>query len=148
MADPRGSKTEKSDDTRRNDAGNSPRDRPAGKPRRRRRWLRVILVILGCMILGLMLLATVLPTVVSSSRGTRYAIGLANSRIRGHLDVRRIDLSWSGPLQLEGVALLDPEQHEVLAVEKIVVPAGLWHLVRSPMTFGQVDIYQPTHTYT
>jgi hypothetical protein len=148
MADPRGSKTKKSDDTRRNDAGNSPQDRPAGKPRRRRRWLRVILAIVGCMILGLIVLAILLPTVVSSSRGTRYAIGLANSRIRGHLDVRRIDLSWSGPLQLEGVTLLDPEQQEVLAVEKIVVPAGLWQLVRSPMTFGQVDIYQPTtHVY-
>lgn len=141
------------DDPNKDDLGNDPQRRqdkspPPRSARQHRRWPYVLLAIVGCIIIGLIVLAIVLPTAVSTHRGTRYAIAIINDRIRGHLDVRKIDLSWRGPVELQGVVLQDPQKRRVLSADRVVVQAGLWHLIRSPMTFGQIDLYHPdTNVY-
>jgi hypothetical protein len=119
-------------------------DRPgAAGPRRRRRWPWVIGLVVLCLIVGLIALALVLPSVASSRFGTRYILSTVNGRVRGHLDVQSINLSWTGASNLQGVTLLDPQNRQVLHVNQVTVRKSLWHIVRSPMAFGEVDLDKP-----
>lgn len=126
---------------------------PAGSPRnpnkparRRRRWPWYVGGFFVFMIIGLIAMALLLPSVVSSDYGSRKILSLANSYLRGQVNVRDVDVSWRGPIQLQGVTVLDPQQRQVLAAEKAVMQSGIWDIVRSPMTFGQIDLHQPDVT--
>ncbi len=115
----------------------------AGRKPRRRRWLRVLGVLVVLILIGLIVLAGVLPSVLSSKFGTRQVIAAVNDKIRGRVDVQAVDLSWRGPSTLDGLKVLDPQHRQVLTVNRVKIHNSLWQLVRSPMTFGQVDIEQP-----
>lgn len=120
---------------------NPPRE--PNQPRRRRRWPYIVGFVLLCIIIGLVVMAAVLPTVISSDYGTRQLVAMVNQRLRGTVKVQNMNLSWWRPSQLQGVALLDAKDRQVLSVHRVVVQTGLWNIVRSPMSFGQVDLEQP-----
>jgi len=68
---------------------------------------------------------------------------MANSRLSGGLEVKGLSLSWGGPLELRGISVTDPEKREVLIVQKISCGRGVWGLLRSWETFGDITIDGP-----
>jgi hypothetical protein len=122
--------------------GSTP-DSPREPGRRRRRWRRITAIVVLCILIAGVVLVIALPTVLSSRYGTRRALAILNSRLRGTVEVQDLELSWGGPLKLDGLSVLDPQHRQVLAARKVVVRAGLWGIVRSPMTFGEIELDQP-----
>ncbi len=133
------------DDPNQDDQSNSPEpDRRRSEGRgRRRRWPYVLLWVGGGLLVILVILAVFLPAAISTQRGKRYLLRFLNGRLRGDVQIQKIDVSWGGPLQIEGVTLRDPQRREVLDAKKVVVQEGLWRLVRTPMAFGQISVYGP-----
>ena len=121
------------------------RTSPAGpqRPRKKRRWLRVLLTVVTLLIVALVILVALLPTLVSTTSVTQYTVAALNKQLSGQVNVHALNLSWRGPSVLDGVTVTDPQQRQVLRVGQVKINNGLWQLVRSPTTFGDINIDQP-----
>jgi hypothetical protein len=95
------------------------------------------------MFIGLVIMAAILPSVLSNKHGTRYALQALNSQLRGRVGIQDVNLSWRSPSTLDGITVLDPQQRQVLNVSQVTIQQGLWHFVRTPMSFGDVELDQP-----
>lgn len=116
------------------------------RPRPRRRWGRRIAVLGGLLLIAALALGALAPTLLSSGAGSRWLIAQVNARIAGRLSADGLALSWTGPQTLRGLRVADPEQRDVLAVERVTVGAGLWNLITSGLALGDVTITSPRVT--
>ncbi|NQU75909.1 MAG: hypothetical protein HQ546_06310, partial [Planctomycetes bacterium] len=111
------------------------------KPRKRRRWLRVLI---GIVILLLALVALA-PTLVSTSLGRKMVVSAVNDRIRGKVQIEDMPLGWFSTCSVDGLAVIDPQGRKTLDVKRIVLSKGLLSLVwsRKNKDLGQIDIDTP-----
>lgn len=111
--------------------------------RRRRRWLRVLFVV-G--LVGFAAFVAAAPRIVSLPAVRPYALSIVNSRIPGTIQVESASLSWLGPTQVQGLRVLDAESRDVLDVAEVSSAAGVWGLITSGQSFGEVIIREPSVT--
>lgn len=118
-------------------AGGVAKDRPVR--RKKRRWLRVLIVVAGA--LGLLVWAS--PYILSAGIAAPVVIGLINDQIRGRAELEGISLSWLGPIKLTGLSVADPDGREVLRVDRISMDRGLLGAILSGQNFSQVNLSAP-----
>lgn len=107
--------------------------------RRRRRWVRVLLVA-GVLLIILVLAA---PYILSTGIGTALAVGVINTWIEGNAQLDGMSLSWLGPIQLTGLSVSDPDGREVLRIQNITIDTGVLGAVFSWEHFGRVHVSSP-----
>ncbi len=108
--------------------------------RKRRRWLRVLLVL----ILLCVVLAYVSPYVLSTGWGTSLAQRIADGQVRGRIELGALSLTWLGPCEVRDLRVLDADGREVLAVPSVRYDRGLWHAIWAWEDFEQVEIASPS----
>jgi hypothetical protein len=86
-------------------------------------WL---LGILSGLIVCAVIIAAILPAVVSTAWGTKTFLKCVNERVDGSLNVHRIVLHWMGPQEIFGIEVLDKENTQLFSCEKISTDASLW----------------------
>ncbi|MFH1748357.1 MAG: hypothetical protein ABIG44_15095 [Planctomycetota bacterium] len=111
--------------------------------KKRRRWLRRLVVLFVLILVLLGVLIGLLPTIVSSPGVTAYALSFANNVLPGSIEVERLSLSWAGPLEVRGLKILDPDDQEVVRVKNISCASGVWRLVSDWESFGEIVVDQP-----
>ncbi len=120
------------------------RPEAGGAARRpRRRWLRRIGIGLGILVLLLAILIALAPSLISTQAGVNYLESMVNANLTGAVELGELSLGWGGPTEVRSVRVLDPQKREVLKVEKVTVPAGVWGLVTDGLNFGEVVIDAP-----
>jgi len=107
--------------------------------RRRRRWPYVLTAVIVLLAIPVLLL----PSLVSTNRGTNVLLRYLNSRLRGNVQVRNVSLTWKGPTDIQGVEVKDPEGRKVLAAKRITWARGVWGAVTSAMHFDNIKIDSP-----
>ncbi len=123
-------------------AGQPPEaDKPVGpvskNGKKRSRWLRWVL-------LAVVLLAALVgasPAIVSSGWGAGMVVAAVNARIVGQVKIADLSVSWSGPIRVGSLEIIDLDGRRVLQAGRVECPLGVWDLLRSPMRFGQVDFH-------
>lgn len=108
-------------------------------PRRGRRTLRVLFVVLAIFLV----LVLAAPMILSTGLGAKLATGIINDRIEGRAELARLTLSWRGPCVIKGFRLSDLQDREVLDSGKVVWKRGLWDVVTSRELFGEVAVESP-----
>jgi translocation and assembly module TamB len=109
----------------------------AAKPRKKRRFLKTVVA------LSLIAIATVgaLPWLLSTHSGRSWLVGRVNARLApGSVRVGRLGLSWTGPIALDRVALMDPKGKTVLAADRLTLDRGLLGLIASRPNYGTITI--------
>ncbi|MGB9624504.1 MAG: hypothetical protein ACPMAQ_06530, partial [Phycisphaerae bacterium] len=104
--------------------------------RQRRRWRRRLAIVLA----ALVAIVAAAPWLASTATATRMIVSAVNDRLVGKVGLRKLSLSWSGPLTLTGIEVSDAQGRKVLTADAVSCTAGLWHAIRSPTRFRQVTI--------
>ena len=116
-----------------------PSDVPAAPARKRRMWLRVLLIVAGVLVL-LVILA---PSLASTGPARRAIVHMANGRLKGRLAIDDLRLGWSGPTAVKGIRLDDPQGRTVVNVAGASIQKGLWSLLWHHSALGDVQLDQP-----
>ena len=117
--------------------------RPERHKRKNRRWLLVLLLMI---LLGLIVAAGLAPRVLSTDWGRQRALDLANERLKGRVDVEHIELTWTGPCRVSGIAVWDTQGRNVLEIESVEYANGLVMLMAKPEIFERVVAKSPEVT--
>lgn len=114
---------------------------PAVPPtqRKRRLWLRIVLIIAA----GTIVLIVAAPWLLSTGPGERIILNIANAQLYGRLGADDISLRWFEPTQLRGVRLDDAQGRRVVDIQSVRWDGGVWRLLTSPMNLGAIAADEP-----
>lgn len=116
--------------------------RPPGR-KKKRRWLRRFILLVVLLVVFVGALIGLAPTIISTETGTGYVLSFANGLIHGDVGLDDLSLSWGGPVEIRGLTVSDPEQQEVLRVDRVSLPGGVWGIITSPLSLGEITIDTP-----
>lgn len=112
----------------------------AVKPKKKkRRFLKFMFV---CFILLVGVIAAA-PYIASTQTGSNALLGWVNNQIQGNIAVQTVSLSWTGPIELRGVQVTDPEKRVVLAADRISMQHGVFSLATAPLRLGRIEAHKP-----
>ena len=109
------------------------------RPKKKRHWLRRILITLG--VLGLII--WLLPYVISTGVFNDLILDAVNDKIDQTVSIGKISLNWLGPCGVENVKVLDWKGREFVQVGRVTASGGLWHAMVRPLNFGTVSVESP-----
>ena len=109
------------------------------RPRKKRRWLRRVAVVLVLLIA----LVAAAPYIVATGPVLRAILSLVNDRIHGRVEIDELSLGWFTPAEARGVRVHDRLGRRVLEVERVVVSGGLARRVLSGQSFGRIEVDSP-----
>lgn len=99
-----------------------------------------ILFLLTLVVLCVFGFITSLPTIFSSNWGRQHAITFANQFIPGSVQIEKLQISWFGPQEIEGIELLDPSGNTVATVAHFKTDASLLDLINKKLNRGFVHV--------
>jgi hypothetical protein len=99
-----------------------------------------ILALFAGIILTTLVLISSLPSLISSNWGKNQLLSIANSYIPGSIEAKKIQLSWFGPQEAEGIELKDPTGHSVASLSHFSTDASLFDLFLQKINRGFVQI--------
>jgi len=109
------------------------------RPRKRRRWPYVCLVLMA-ILAALVLLS---PRLLSTKAGNRLVTHIVNGQIKGSLSMESLSLSWAGPTEVKGLRAFDPQGREVLEAPRATYPGGMWRALTAMERLGRIEIDTP-----
>ena len=97
-----------------------------------------MLAVLLVLVVGVILLA---PTLISTGPGTRFALGLVNSRIAGSVEVNSLNVAWFGPQLVEGLRVRDAASGQVLTSDRVAArDASLFAAISGASDLGKIEL--------
>ena len=103
-------------------------------PPRRRRWLKVLPIVLALLIL----LIALAPAIISTGPVRNYVVGKINSRINGRLSIESWSIGWFSGISLRNVSLQDDQDQSVLAVKSVSLDPSYRSLLGQNPQLGQI----------
>ena len=109
---------------------------PAPVRKRRRAWK----VLAGLALLAIATVASV-PRLLGTKPARAWLVGRINAKLApGSADLEGVQLTWTGPIELSGVALRDPKGKPVLAARRVRLDRGLVGLLADRSNLGRIAI--------
>src|SRR5690242_15164918 len=103
---------------------------PQPTPRRRRRWAFRLAIALGLLVLVAVVAVGSLPWWLNSPAGKRWLLARADRALApGRLQFDTIQLSWFGPTEFTGFALVDREGDSVAKAPRAHWDRSLWQVL-------------------
>ena len=102
-------------------------------PRKKRRWLRWMLVIAAALVVLLGVFVALLPTLLSTGAGTSFVANRIGGQIDGSAEIRDLSLGWGGPTRVIGASVYDPDGRRVVELGELSTDAGVWGLITGGM---------------
>ena len=112
---------------------------PAPPRRRKRTWVKVIVILL----VALVLIVALLPTIASTGPVKSYVVGKVNQSLNGELQVNDWSIGWASGVDIDGVKLLDAQGVTVLTISRVRVPLSLVNAAKGNYALGDVLIDKP-----
>ncbi len=100
--------------------------------KKKRRWLLKLVLFLG-VVGGL---AAFAPQIVSRSGLADVIVNQPLQDCDARVAFRNVDLSWNGPVTLEGVSCVDGSGQQMASFTQIKSSIPLWELIQRPMQLG------------
>jgi hypothetical protein len=120
--------TSKNDNVSINSNDESTESKP--KPIKKKRWFRRIAIALVLLLFVLAGLVVASPFLLSTNPAKNYASSLIGQQIGGKVNLSALSLSWFDDCEVEDFSMSDAKGREWVSADSIVVPGGLWTLVR------------------
>lgn len=109
-----------------------------------RRWTKRLALSSGMFLLGLGLVALMLPTLADREPVKGWLLGKVNNRIAGSVAIDELELGWSEGQRISGLTLFDAQGQPAMTVAAIDAPGvGLWSVLRGHRHFGTIRIDKP-----
>lgn len=116
-------------------------DAPAAKPKRRRKWRRRILIALLVVPILLVLVALLLPTILSAGPVRNLALSIAGPKIapNGTVKIESWNFGWFGGQKINGITLFD-DQNAAVAHLNVETGASLLALARGDLDLKTTSV--------
>jgi hypothetical protein len=99
-----------------------------------RRRIAAVLLLAG---FGLLLaFVALLPTLVSTGPGMRWAASLAEGRINGTVAIEDLSVGWFGGTRIEGLVIQDEQGRPVVQIAELAADPGVFGWLGSPIDLG------------
>ena len=109
---------------------------PAPARKKRRVWKA-----LGAFALVAIVLVLALPSLLSTAPARNWLVGKINAQLApGSVELKGLGLSWTGPIELSGLALRDPKGKLVLGSRRLILNRGILGLMELRPDYGKVTI--------
>ncbi|MDB5348830.1 MAG: hypothetical protein JWN86_77 [Planctomycetota bacterium] len=106
-------------------------------PRRRRRLVKV----LGIVVVFVIVMVVALPSFLGTSPARRWLLTRINRSLSpGSVEVKSLHFSWFGPILAEGLVLRSSRGEGVIIAPKASWDRGLWHLITDRPRYGSVSL--------
>ncbi|HEV7299173.1 MAG TPA: hypothetical protein VGN72_07390 [Tepidisphaeraceae bacterium] len=113
-------------------------------PRKRRRWLRRLVLLVLLLVVGLVALVALGPTLASMSPVRNLVLSQANQHmLDGKIQVTDWSFGWLGKQKLSGIKVYDDKQSLVAEVAQVTVDKSLASLIADPFNLGTIRIERP-----
>ena len=110
-----------------------------GEKKKRRRWLKILLLLL----VGVAVLIGLGPTIVSTGPVRRMVLQRVNRQINGELSINSWSIGWLSGVSLRGISLRDKESQPVATVESVSLNPSYLSLLGQRARLGKVNIQKP-----
>lgn len=102
--------------------------------------LRIAAWTFGVLAAVSLILTILLPTLVSTDWGKRQLLKIANNQIPGQISANKINLSWFGQQQVEGLELRDPQGVLVANANEMILDSPLTSFLFHGFQNGSVEV--------
>jgi len=99
--------------------------------------------VLGIFIIIVIAIIAVLPLLVSSPGGKKFALKQINQRIPGELTVASWSLRWLGNMSIEQLTFNDINGQRLLDLSKASISRGLLNLITDHNNLGEISLINP-----
>ncbi|NOX58409.1 MAG: hypothetical protein GXP29_06060 [Planctomycetes bacterium] len=123
--------------------GPSPQSEVTPPVKKKRRWLRLIVIASVLMFVLLVGVVALAPWLVSTAAATRYAESFINEQTDGAISLGNVNLSWFDDCTLTNVAMADAEGRDLFRADSISIPGGVWGVLRRFDIPDEVQIDAP-----
>ncbi|HYE20503.1 MAG TPA: hypothetical protein VEA69_18795 [Tepidisphaeraceae bacterium] len=114
--------------------GDSKSSTPA--PKKRRRWLTILIAFVAV----LFLLVALLPTLAGTGPGRALARSIVNGNLNGSVEFDDLSVGWTSGVTIDGLRVKDDKGQLVLKAGKVRTQLSLWRTLRKG--FGDFDLGQ------
>ena len=114
-----------------------------GVPKQVKRWRKRLFFIGIALFAALILLALLVPTLLSTGLGRGIVVGQVNKRLAGKLAVRDWSLGYFSDTRVAGLQLADPDGNAVIEIAEITIPRGLLAFAGSEYDLGEMVVQTP-----
>ena len=104
-----------------------------------RRWLVIITLVIG----SLILFCSLLPSIISTQWAKDRVLGLAAPHIPGEMRVESWSLSWLSEQKLDGITYADPQTGMQMDAARLTLGKGLFSLLLDQGNMGTVKLSRP-----
>lgn len=107
-------------------------------------------ILRGLIGLGFLLLVclALMPSILSSSFGTRVVCGLGGYFLNAELSIESLQLSWTGEQKISGLLWKDLRAKELFSVREITYKNALYQLLLQKNLYSQLELVAPQmHLY-
>ena len=118
----------------------------SAEPKRRKRWLLRLVVVIALLVVAFIALA---PLLLSTGPGTAFVVSLINDRVDGELEIDELDLRWGAGQSVQGLTYSDSVKGVDLSVRMIdAADLSLWAMITGSRDFGNISLLQVDMVYT
>jgi hypothetical protein len=105
-----------------------------------------LIKIVACILLFIIFTGLALPTIASQTPVKNFILSKINNNISGKVQVENVNLGWMSGLDIQNMAILDPNGRKVAACKRVQFSDSLFSLLKSPISLGDLKILAPELT--
>lgn len=115
----------------------------AQKPKKKRLWLKIIIIALVVLIAILIAGPLLLPSYLSSKSGNKFILAQANKHLEGNLNFESLSMSWGSGIEISGLTFKDKAGNITADIKNIKTQPHYLSLLSSEPDIGTTTIDQP-----
>ncbi len=125
------------------EAPNTQQEKYQGKPRKTRKWLKVLLVVVGILIGLKIVVILLIPSLVSSGKARQMILARANKSMDGKVDFATLSMGWFKGIEVRGISFEDKARSISVAVKQVATMPHYAALLTGGLSFGKTVIDEP-----
>lgn len=102
--------------------------------------MRIILRLFCIAICVVVVFIAVLPFIISTEWGTQQVLTLANPRLPGNVDLKKLSINWFGPQEFEDITFYHKDEPTTVSIKRLSTSTSLFQLLWNPHATDSVNI--------
>lgn len=118
-------------------------EQPPSSPKRKRRWLRILLWLVVAGLAGLIALVALLPTIISSATVTQKIAASASAQLNREVRIGDLDFGWRSGMKVTDVAVVERDGSPFASLASLSCDVDLMALAGRRIVVRDLRLVEP-----